>query len=120
MTTAPKRRPYGNEYAFNALRFVTALFANKVKVNIFLLGEGVYVAVKNQKPPKGATNIEEMIQKFILNRADIKVCGLCARSRDIEGNLIEGCSIGSMSMLGEWTIHYRGKERLTMHCRGKI
>ncbi len=37
-----------------------------------------------------------------MNRADIKVCGLCARSRGIEENLIDGCSIGSMSQLGEW------------------
>jgi len=94
--------PYGNEYAFNALRFTTALFANKVKVNVFLLGEGVYVAVKNQKPPKGATNIEEMLKKFIIGNAEIKVCGLCARSRGIDEILIDGCTIGSMSQLGEW------------------
>ena len=67
-----------------------------------MLGEGVYIAVKNQKPPKGATNIEEMLKKFIINRAEIRVCGLCARSRGIEDSLIEGCSIGSMSQLGEW------------------
>ena len=94
--------PYGNEYAFNALRLATALLHEQVKLNVFLLGEGVYVAVKNQKPPKGATNIEMMLQKFIINRAEIKVCGLCARNRGIEENLIEGCSIGSMSQLGEW------------------
>ncbi len=102
ITIIINRSPYGDEYAFNALRFVTALLANKVKVNIFLLGDGVYVAVKNQKPPKDATNIQEMLQKFIINRAEIKVCGLCTRSRGIEGNLLDGCSIGSMSQLGEW------------------
>ncbi len=43
-----------------------------------------------------------MLQKFIIKRAEIKVCGLCARSRGIEENLIEGCTIGSMSQLGAW------------------
>jgi sulfur relay (sulfurtransferase) complex TusBCD TusD component (DsrE family) len=102
ITLIINRSPYGDEYAFNAIRLATALLHERVKLNIFLLGEGVYVAVKNQKPPKGATNIEEMLKKFILNRAEIRVCGLCVRSRGLEDNLIEGCSIGSMSQLGEW------------------
>ena len=102
ITIIINRSPYGIEYVFDALRFVTGLLLNNVRVNIFLLGEGVYVAVKNQEPPKGTTNIEAMLQKFIINRAEIKVCGLSARSRCIEESLIEGCSIGSMSQLGEW------------------
>jgi len=102
ITLIINRSPYGDEYAFNAVRFATALLHERVKVNIFLLGDGVYNAVKNQTPPKGATNIQEMLQKFIINRAEIKVYGLCARSRGIEGNLLEGCSIGSMSQLGNW------------------
>jgi tRNA 2-thiouridine synthesizing protein D len=102
VTLIINRSPYGDEYTFNALRLTTALLANNIKVNIFLLGDGVYVAVKNQNPPKGATNIEEMLKKFIINRAEIKVCGTCAKSRGIENNLIEGCSISSMSQLGEW------------------
>ena len=102
ITLIVNKSPYGDEYAFNAIRLATALLHERVKLLVFLLGEGVYIAVKNQKSPKGATNIEEMLKKFIINRAEIKVCGLCARSRGIADNLIEGCSIGSMSQLGEW------------------
>jgi tRNA 2-thiouridine synthesizing protein D len=102
ITLIINKSPYGDEYAFNAIRLATALLHERVKLNLFLLGEGVYIAVKNQKPPKGKTNIEEMLKKFINNRAEIRVCGLCARSRGIEDKLIEGCSIGSMSQLGEW------------------
>ena len=102
ITIIINRSPYGDEYAFNAIRFATALMGEQIKVNIFLLGDGVYIANRGQKPPKGATNIQEMLQKFIIKRAEIKVCGLCARSRGMEENLIEGCTIGSMSQLGAW------------------
>jgi tRNA 2-thiouridine synthesizing protein D len=102
ITIIINRSPYGDDYVFNALRFATSLLVSKIKVNIFLLGDGVYVAVKDQNPPKNTTNIQEMLQKFIINRAKIKVCCLCARSRGIEGMLLESCTIGSMSQLGDW------------------
>ena len=41
------RSPYGDEYAYNALRLATALIANGEKVNIFLLGDGVYIAKRD-------------------------------------------------------------------------
>ncbi|MFX1529096.1 MAG: DsrE family protein [Promethearchaeota archaeon] len=72
------RSPYGDEYAFNAIQLATALLLERVKLNIFLLGEDDYIAVKNQKPSKSATNIEEILKKFIINRAENRVCGLCA------------------------------------------
>lgn len=102
ITIILNRGPYGDEYTFNALRFVTSLLVNKNKVNIFLLGDGVYNAKKNQNPPKNATNIQEMLQKFIIGRAEIKVCGLCLKTRGLENELLDGCQPGSMMELGEW------------------
>lgn len=96
------RSPYGDEYAYNALRFATALLAREEKVNIFLLGDGVYIAKRDQTPPKNATNIQEMLHNFIIGRAEIKVCGLCAKSRGIEKELLDGCPISSMMELASW------------------
>ncbi len=102
ITLVLNKSPYGDESAFNALRLASALIASDVRVNIFLLGDGVYVAKKNQTPPKNATNIQEMVQTFIIGKAEIKVCGLCAKSRGIEKELLDGCPISSMMDLANW------------------
>ncbi|MHA1301420.1 MAG: DsrE/DsrF/TusD sulfur relay family protein [Candidatus Helarchaeota archaeon] len=102
ITLILNRSPYGDEYAYNALRFATALLVKNAKVNIFLLGDGVYIAQNSQSPPKNATNIQEMLQKFLIGKVEIKVCGLCAKSRGIENNLLEGCNISSMMDLAKW------------------
>ncbi len=96
------KSPYGDEYAYNALRFATALLVKDAKVNIFLLGDGVYTTKNNQTPPKNATNIQEMLQKYLIGKVEIKVCGLCAKSRGIEKELLDGCSISSMMDLATW------------------
>ncbi|MHA1380303.1 MAG: DsrE/DsrF/TusD sulfur relay family protein [Candidatus Helarchaeota archaeon] len=102
ITMILNRSPYGDEYAYNALRFATALLVKDTKVNIFLLGDGVYIAKNNQTPPKSTTNIQEMLQKFLIGKVEIKVCGLCAKSRGIEKELLEGCNISSMMDLAKW------------------
>ena len=74
ITLILNRSPYGDEYAYNALRFATALIANGVKVNIFLLGDGAYIAKSDQTPPKNAINIQEMLKDFNEGRSKSYYC----------------------------------------------
>ncbi len=54
--------PYGNERAYNALRLALNLVKRaETKVRIFLIGDGVVCAKRDQKTPNGYYNIERML-----------------------------------------------------------
>jgi uncharacterized protein involved in oxidation of intracellular sulfur len=53
--------PYGEERAYNALRYPQALLAASVQVKIYLLADAVACAKKGQAPPKGYYNVENMV-----------------------------------------------------------
>lgn len=57
--------PYGSEKAYNALRYASALLANQVAVNLFLVADGVGVAKRGQKTPTGYYNTAEMLSQLI-------------------------------------------------------
>jgi sulfur relay (sulfurtransferase) complex TusBCD TusD component (DsrE family) len=63
LTTAP----YGDEKIWNALRLAKALVVGteKMKVNIFLIGDAVTAAKKGQKPPEGFYNLGQMLKELI-------------------------------------------------------
>ncbi len=64
--------PYGTEKAFNALRYASALLANQVAVNLFLLADGVGVAKRNQKTPTGYYNTADMLSQLIAKGVKVK------------------------------------------------
>lgn len=54
--------PYGNERPYNALRVAMNLVKHEgTRVRVFLLGDAVHCAVKNQSTPQGYYNIEKML-----------------------------------------------------------
>ncbi len=54
--------PYGNEKAYNALRLAMSLAKRDLTaVRVFLIGDGVQCAVKQQETPQGFYNIERML-----------------------------------------------------------
>ncbi len=57
--------PYGTEKAYNAFRLALALIKQKEPCQIFLMDDGVFNSVKNQKTPDGYYNIERMIKSLI-------------------------------------------------------
>lgn len=57
--------PYGDERAYNALRYAQALVAASVQVKVYLLADAVICAKKGQTPPKGYYNVENMIGGII-------------------------------------------------------
>ncbi len=113
--------PYVGERAWNGLRLAITALSMNLKVNVFLIDDGVYVARKGHKPPGGAPNLEDLLKRALQMGATIKVCGTCINSREFEpegefgicfigkkdggitpSDLVEGVGVGSMMELTEW------------------
>ena len=87
--------PYGTEKPWNALRLAKALITEKLSVSICLVGDGVSIAKKGQKPPKGFYNLGEMLEELISLGADAKACRTCTDARGLaEIDLINKVSVG--------------------------
>ncbi|MEW6030298.1 MAG: DsrE/DsrF/TusD sulfur relay family protein [Chloroflexota bacterium] len=57
--------PYGNEPPYNALRLALNLVKKPgVQVRVFLMGDAVLCARKEQKTPNGYYNVERMIKSL--------------------------------------------------------
>jgi sulfur relay (sulfurtransferase) complex TusBCD TusD component (DsrE family) len=97
------KAPYGEESSWNALRLAHALCAKGINVNIFLLGDGVFLAKKGQTTPAGYYNLENMLEDLIKKGVTVGVCGTCVKSRGLsEEELISGAKIGKMMDLADW------------------
>ncbi len=53
--------PYGNERPYNGLRLAMSLQKKGAAVKLFLMGDAVACAKKNQKTPNGFYNVERMV-----------------------------------------------------------
>jgi uncharacterized protein involved in oxidation of intracellular sulfur len=97
--------PYGDERIWNALRLAEALSCSseKVKVNIFLIGDAVNAAKKGHKPPKGFYNLEKMLADLVKIGATVNVCHTSANLRGLtEQDLVGGAKIGTITGLAKW------------------
>jgi uncharacterized protein involved in oxidation of intracellular sulfur len=95
--------PYGNELAWNALRLAKALLKKDVKVNVFLLGDGVSVALRGQRTPQGYYNLEQTLSELVQAGVSIRACRTCCSARGIDENSIAtGVQIGGIMDLAEW------------------
>ncbi len=57
--------PYGNERAYNALRLALNLVKRPgIGVRVFLTGDGVFCAHKDQKTPNGYYNVERLVRSL--------------------------------------------------------
>jgi uncharacterized protein involved in oxidation of intracellular sulfur len=92
--------PYGDEKIWNALRLAKALMVgtDKMKVNIFLLGDAVTAAKKGQKPPEGFYNLGQMLKDLIDQGSPVVACRTCINARGVtKEELIEGVRVGTTS-----------------------
>ncbi len=98
--------PYGNERPYNALRFATSLISGgNDTVRIFLLGDGVVCALRNQKTHEGFYNIAQMLSVLVRRKVEVHACGTCLEARGIsEDMLVEGIKKSTMGLLAEWTL----------------
>ncbi|MEE9594067.1 MAG: DsrE family protein [Candidatus Hydrothermarchaeales archaeon] len=122
LTIVINQAPYVGERAWNGLRLAITALAMNMKVNIFLIDDGIYVARTGQKPPDDTPNLEELLKRCLSMGGKVKVCGSCVDSRGFEpekeefgvcfigkkdggltpGDLVEGVKMGSMMELTEW------------------
>ena len=65
--------PYGNERAYNGLRYAHALLAAAVQVKVYLLADAVTCAKKGQVLPKGYYNVENIISGITRRGATVHV-----------------------------------------------
>jgi len=94
---------YGKERAWNALRLAMAVMTKDMKVNIFLLEDGVTVAKKGQRPPEGYYNLEKLLTQLTQNGANVRACGTCLQARGLgQNDLVPGVEMGKILDLAEW------------------
>ena len=125
LTVVISEKPYLNDTAWNALRLAQTALVSGNQVNVFLLGDAVYISRKNQKPDENQPNLENLVQELIAGGADVRVCTTCVNSRPYdpgdeysscfvggtEGeklglqHLITGVRMGTMNDLLEWTLN---------------
>jgi uncharacterized protein involved in oxidation of intracellular sulfur len=65
--------PYGNERAYNGLRYANALLAASVQVRVYLLADAVLCAKKGQVVPAGYYNVENIINGITRRGATVHV-----------------------------------------------
>jgi len=90
--------PYGDERIWNALRLAKALMAGaeKMKVNIFLIGDSVGAAKEGQKPPEGYYNLEKMLTELVDQGAEVVACRTCINARGLsQEELVPGVRVGT-------------------------
>lgn len=94
--------PYTHERSYTALRLALTSLVQGLKVNIFLVEDGIFVAHKGQSPKEYA-NAMEWLQKALGEGAKLRVCGICCVGRGIkQEDLIDGAEITTMEGLVEW------------------
>jgi uncharacterized protein involved in oxidation of intracellular sulfur len=90
--------PYGDERVWNALRLAKALMTGteKMKVNVFLIGDSVGAAKKGQKPPEGFYNLEKMLKELVDQGAEVVACRTCINARGLsQEELVDGVRVGT-------------------------
>ena len=97
---------YGADATYNAVRLASALAKrDEVTVRVFLMGDGVTVAMKNQKTPDGYYRLDRMISIVPRNGGQILCCGTCMDARGIsEDMLMEQASRSTMEDLATLTL----------------
>lgn len=98
--------PYGTEKAYNAFRLAGSLSKREnEQVKIFLIGDAVACAKKDQKLPAGFYNIELMFKNVFHHKAEIGLCGTCMDARGISiSELTDGSNRSTLEQLTDWTI----------------
>jgi sulfur relay (sulfurtransferase) complex TusBCD TusD component (DsrE family) len=88
--------PYKNDKAYNALRAAGVAAGRGVKVVVFLMGDSVYLARKDQNPAEGFPNLEEMVDGLIEKGVYFLLCTTCVNARGFEPKEgeVSSCFVG--------------------------
>ena len=97
--------PYGCERPYSALRFILAALLDKLKTNIFLIEDGVYLGIKNQSPAE-YPNKANLLQEALTMGAEVKACGPCCKARGVsQEDVIEGIRLATIHDLIYFVMH---------------
>jgi tRNA 2-thiouridine synthesizing protein D len=104
VTVVIQNAPYKSDNkAWHALRFAGAAMTEDMSVQVHLLDDGVEVGRKNQQPPEGAVNLEELISELMECGLVVRACGMALDDCAIdEATMIPGIERGSMKALAAW------------------
>lgn len=95
--------PYKNDKAWNALRLAGSLLEQEVKINIFLLEEGVNTGKENQDTKGKDYNLEKLSRELLEKNIPFVACSTCLKICGIsKEKLIDGIVEGHMSNLAKW------------------
>jgi uncharacterized protein involved in oxidation of intracellular sulfur len=97
---------YGADVTYNAVRLAAALAKrDDVRVHAFLMGDGVGVAIRNQKTPDGYYKLDRMISVVPRHGGEILCCGTCMDARGVtEEMLVENARRSTMEELATLTL----------------
>lgn len=98
--------PYGSERTYNGARLAGALAKQQGhELRVFLMGDAVSAAHRQQKVPGGFYNMEVMLGTVVRHDGQIGACGSCMDARGIaETELMDGAHRGSLDELSQWTV----------------
>ena len=97
--------PYGSERTYNGARLAGALARAGHELRVFLMGDAVSAAHRQQKVPAGLYNMEMMLGAVAKHAGVVGVCGSCMDARGVAAEeLIEGAHRGSLDELAAWSV----------------
>lgn len=98
LTVLINEAPYANDKAWNALRLAQTALASGNQVKVFLMGDAVYLARRNQQPRAGQPNLEKLLAELLEKGVRVCVCTTCVNSRTYEPTgEYSSCFVGSKS-----------------------
>jgi len=97
---------YGADETFNAMRLALALSKrDDADVTVFLMGDAVTCAIKDQKTPDGYYTLDRMLKSFARHGGNIACCGTCLDARGLtKDHLIDEAPRSNMEELAAWTV----------------
>ena len=97
---------YGNDATYNAVRLAASLAKQPdVHLTVFLMGDGVTVAMAGQKTPDGYYKLDRMLEGILRSNAAVLCCGTCIDARGIApAMLVAGAQRSTMEVLTTETI----------------
>ena len=97
---------YGADVTFNAVRLASTLAKrDEVDMTVFLMGDGVTVAMAGQNTPDGYYKLDRMATVVARHGGQILCCGTCLDARGItEAMLIDTASRSTMEQLADLTL----------------
>ena len=88
-------------HAESAMRLTEEALKKNHQVTLFLIGDGIYLAKKNQRAIT-VPNVEKSLEGFIKKGVQVLVCGNCATFRGIEsGSMVEGVKRGGLKFVSD-------------------